>query len=109
MKKKLQKGFFLCLLFSSVLNLYACSAKSNQTSDLDISKKEEQTQENIGFVNTETLKMRKEPLEDADVITLLKKEQKVSILSEQDKYYQISILVNEEQLNGYVKKEYIDK
>ena len=53
--------------------------------------------------------MRKEPLEDADVITLLKKEQKVIILSEQDKYYQISILVNEEQLNGYVKKEYIDK
>lgn len=71
----------------------------------------EWSEESVGYVNTDALKMRKEPFGDADVVTLLKKEQTVNILAEQNEFYQILIQAEDETdetLEGYVKKEYIN-
>lgn len=63
----------------------------------------------IGVVNTEALFVRQRPAEDAEVTSLLAEAQKVYILGEQDGFYKIAIVSEgEEELEGYVKKEYID-
>lgn len=63
----------------------------------------------VGIVNAEALLVRLQPTEDAEVISLLAQEKKVYILGEQDDFYKISILSeNGEELEGYVKKEYVE-
>jgi hypothetical protein len=75
--------------------------------DSQVDLHEQNLSEAIGIVNTETLKMRVEPFADANVISLLKKDQKVNILADNGEFYAILVQANDETLVGYVKKEYI--
>lgn len=62
----------------------------------------------IGIVDADTLFVRLMPEENAEVVSILAKEQKIYILGEKDEFYQISIVSEDgETLEGYVKKEYV--
>ena len=74
-----------------------------ETQDTQISE------DRIGVVNTDALFVRQMPAEDAEVTSLLAEAQEVYILGEQDGFYKIAIVSEgEKELEGYVKKEYID-
>lgn len=60
--------------------------------------------ENVtGTVNTETLRLRKEPSVESIVIDLLSKDDKVEILEEKDGWYKVKF----KDYTGYVSKEFI--
>ena len=58
-----------------------------------------------GTVNTETLRLRKEPSTDSIVLELLSKDDKVEILEEKDEWYKVKF----KDYTGYVSKEFISK
>ena len=58
-----------------------------------------------GTVNTETLRLRKEPSTDSIVLELLSKDDKVEILEEKDEWYKVKF----NDYTGYVSKEFISK
>lgn len=60
--------------------------------------------ENVtGTVNTETLRLRKEPSVESIVLDLLSKDDKVEILEEKDGWYKVKF----KDYTGYVSKEFI--
>ena len=58
-----------------------------------------------GTVNTETLRLRKEPSTDSIVLELLSKDDKVEILEEKGEWYKVKF----KDYTGYVSKEFISK
>ena len=58
-----------------------------------------------GTVNTETLRLRKEPSTDSIVLELLSKDDKLEILEEKDEWYKVKF----KDYTGYVSKEFISK
>lgn len=64
-----------------------------------------------GVVNTDNaaLKMRENSSTDANVVALLRNNEQVQILSEENEFYKISVKTSDDGhvLYGYVKKEYI--
>lgn len=60
-----------------------------------------------GVSNADALKVRKEPSENADIISLLLPNQEVVVLSEEDEFYRILVSMDEDTLEGYVRKEYV--
>lgn len=58
-----------------------------------------------GTVNTETLRLRKEPSTDSIVLELLSKDDKVEVLEEKDEWYKVKF----KDYTGYVSKEFISK
>lgn len=62
----------------------------------------------IGVINTDALKIRDEASGDAEVLSLLMETQAVVISSEKNGFYHVFIPNDEENLEGWVKKEYVD-
>lgn len=60
-----------------------------------------------GSVNVDTLIVRLEPKENAKAVSLLPKEQLVTLLGEENGFYKVSVDINGENLEGYIKKEYL--
>ena len=58
-----------------------------------------------GTVNTETLRLRKDPSVESMVLDLLSKDDKVEILEEKDGWYKVKF----KDYTGYVSKEFITK
>lgn len=108
-----KKSLLFLLLLVTMLNLCGCGRENNANPGGSAAKNEV-TDETMGFVNADVLKVRREPSADAEIVALLQKEQKVSILAEQDEFYQVLIQAGEGAeepdtvLEGYVKKEYIN-
>lgn len=65
----------------------------------------------IGVVNTDALRVRTASANDAAVVNLLKEGEIVGIISEEGDFYKILISSgdSDEPLEGYVRKEYLDK
>jgi len=61
-----------------------------------------------GRVNVDALRVRENADARANVTSLLKLDQKVSILEEKDGFYYIMLHSDEGDMYGYVKKEYVD-
>ncbi|MCH5262664.1 MAG: SH3 domain-containing protein [Lachnospiraceae bacterium] len=104
----MKRCLLIILLLGTVLYTCACGADTNNIVDNDAVTESESLKNSVGSVNVTTLRIREEPSEDATVIGLLKKEQKVNILAEYNGFYRISWQEEEDTAEGYVKKEYID-
>ena len=63
----------------------------------------------VGIVHTDVgaLRVREEPDRDATVIGLLPNGAEVTILGEENEFYRINLLEEEDTVEGYVRKEYI--
>lgn len=61
-----------------------------------------------GTVNTDALKVREGAVVDAAAAGLLMEGQKVTILSEENGFYHVSISDAEGDFDGWVRKEYVD-
>lgn len=91
---------FLCI-FIVVLNLCACGS-------------DDKTVIGEGTIIS-IVRVRKAPSIDAEIVDVLEEGQKVSILAEQDDFYQISAQVEgeiqdaDETIEGYVRKKFILK
>lgn len=62
----------------------------------------------IGVINADALKVRDEASEDAEILSLLMEKQAVVISSEKNGFYHVFIPNDEENLEGWVKTEYVD-
>lgn len=87
-------------MFCMLIFLYGCGVRTDETANV----KDESIQSASGTVNTDALKVRKEPVPDAEVSALLQKDQQVTILLEENGFYKISF----DSDTGYVKTEYVD-
>lgn len=97
------------ILIVSITTVFATSAteikeENNHNDELALEKEEYKT----GVINTDALRVRNDALEDAQVLSLLPETQAVIILSEENGFYHVSIPSDEESLEGWVKKEYVD-
>ncbi|MCM1326752.1 MAG: SH3 domain-containing protein [Bacteroidales bacterium] len=97
-----KKSLICALALGAMLTMCACGMTGNINSV--------SVDQTSGIVNEDALRLREEPSADAKVVALLQKEQEVSIVAEQNGFYQVSLQAAEEDeiLGGYVKKEYID-
>lgn len=86
--------------------LTACSGESEKGSTANINTLEFET----GIVNTDALKVRSGADADAEVLSLLEQGAVIKIIAEENDFYQIVFEGQDgnEDLTGYVKKEYID-
>lgn len=62
-----------------------------------------------GVVSTDTgaLRVREEPDRDGSIISLLPNGEEITILSEEDDFYKISLQDEDGTVEGYVRKEYV--
>lgn len=97
-----KKSLICALALGTMLTMCACGMTGNINSV--------SVGQTSGIVNEDALRLREGPSTDAKVVALLQKEQEVSIVAEQNGFYQVSLQAAEEDeiLDGYVKKEYID-
>ena len=95
----LKKVLVLVCMFVVMLNLCACGS-------------DDKTAIGEGVV-MHLVRVRREPSVDAEIVTVLKEGQKVSILEEYDDFYQIFIQAEDETqdtneaIEGYVRKQFI--
>ena len=61
-----------------------------------------------GKINSETVRLRKEPNTKSTIIEQLDKEHEVEIIDEVDDWYKIKTKVNGETITGYVSKKLVD-
>ena len=85
---------------ASVIDIGALNIGNEASEDAKVLK--------IGVINTDALKIRDEASQDAEVLSLLPETQAVVILSEKNGYYHVFIPGDEENLEGWVKTEYVD-
>ena len=62
----------------------------------------------IGKINSETVRLRKEPNTNSTIIEQLDKDLEVEIIEEEDNWYKIKAKVNGESVTGYVSKKLVD-
>ena len=86
--------------------LTACGGESEKASAINDNTLEFET----GIVNVDALRVRSEADADAEVISLLKQGAVIQIFAEENDFYQIVFEDQDDNdnLNGYVKKEYVD-
>lgn len=95
----LKKVLVLVCLFVVMLNLCACGS-------------DDKTAIGKGVVER-SVRVRKEPVSDGEIVTVLEEGQEVSILEEYDDFYQIFIPAKggtqdtKEAIEGYVRKNFI--
>ncbi|MDE7274719.1 MAG: SH3 domain-containing protein [Lachnospiraceae bacterium] len=96
---------FIGIITITIL-LTACSGESEKGSTANINTPEFET----GIVNTDALKVRSGADADAEVLSLLEQGAVIKIIAEENDFYQIVFEGQDgnEDLTGYVKKEYID-
>ena len=85
---------------ASVIDIGALNIGDEASEDAKVLK--------IGVINTDALKIRDEASQDAEVLSLLPETQAVVILSEKNGFYHVFIPGDEENLEGWVKTEYVD-
>ena len=61
-----------------------------------------------GKINSETVRLRKEPNTNSTIIEQLDKDLEVEIIEEEDNWYKIKAKVNGESVTGYVSKKLVD-
>ena len=61
-----------------------------------------------GTINSETVRLRKEPNTDSTIIEQLDKDCKVEILEQEEGWYKVQVKVNEKTLTGYVSEKLVD-
>lgn len=61
-----------------------------------------------GKVNSETVRLRKEPNTSSTILEQLDKNKEVEILEEEDDWYKVTVKVNGETLTGYISKRLVD-
>lgn len=61
-----------------------------------------------GKVNSETVRLRKEPNTSSTILEQLDKNKEVEILEEEDDWYKVTVKVNGETLTGYISKKLVD-
>lgn len=96
---------FIGIIAITIL-LTACNGEAEKGSTVNNNTLEFET----GIVNTDALKVRSEADADAEVLSLLEQGAVIKIIAEENDFYQIVFEGQDgnEDLTGYVKKEYID-
>ena len=61
-----------------------------------------------GKINSETVRLRREPNTSSTIIEQLDKDLEVEIIEEEDSWYKIKAKVNGESVTGYVSKSLVD-
>ena len=61
-----------------------------------------------GKINSETVRLRKEPNTSSTIVEQLDKDLEVEIIEEEDNWYKIKTKVNGESITGYVSKKLVD-
>ena len=61
-----------------------------------------------GKINSETVRLRKEPNTNSTIVEQLDKDLEVEIIEEEDNWYKIKTKVNGESITGYVSKKLVD-
>lgn len=61
-----------------------------------------------GKINSETVRLRKEPNTTSTIVEQLDKDLEVEIIEEEDSWYKIKTKVNGESITGYVSKKLVD-
>ena len=61
-----------------------------------------------GKINSETVRLRKEPNTSSTIVEQLDKDLEVEIIEEEDSWYKIKTKVNGESITGYVSKKLVD-
>lgn len=61
-----------------------------------------------GKINSETVRLRKEPNTSSTILEQLDKNDEVEILEEEDDWYKVTAKINGEKLTGYVSKSLVD-
>ena len=109
-KKKNGLSLVICaaVLTLTLGSLVGCSIK--ETASEEISSENTETEYSAGTVNTDvgTLRVREEADSDAKVIGLLPDGAEVTIVGNTGEFYRIYLLEDEDIVEGYVRKEYIE-
>lgn len=61
----------------------------------------------VVYIDTGALRVREEPDRDGDIISLLPNGKEITILSEEDDFYKISLQDEDGTVEGYVMKKYV--
>lgn len=107
-KKKNGLSLVMCaaVLTLTLGSLVGCSIK--ETASEEISVENTETENFAGTVNVETLRVREEADSDAKAIGLLPDGAEVTIVGESGEFYRIYLLEDDDTIEGYVRKEYIE-
>ena len=107
-KKKNGLSLVICaaVLTLTLGSLVGCSIK--ETASEEISVENTETEYSAGTVNVETLRVREEADSDAKAIGLLPDGAEVTIVEESGEFYRIYLLEDDDTIEGYVRKEYIE-
>lgn len=105
-----KKGISLAVCAVILGSLAGCSL--NETAAGENVSPDKETEYTVGIVNISSdagaLKVRGEPDKDAQVISLLKNGEEVTILAEENGFYRILLEEEDGSAAGYVKEEYVD-
>lgn len=77
--------------------------QKDETEETETADTVESKEEKIGYVNVESVNIRKEKSTTAEILDGLAKNTKVTILSEEDGWYKVQV----DNMTGYVSKQYI--
>lgn len=61
-----------------------------------------------GKINSETVRLRKEPNKNSTILEQLNQDDEVEILEQEDGWYKVQVKVNEEKITGYVSEKLVD-
>lgn len=96
--------------FERLRNLSENTSKGNASTDLSYEKIAEQLSIEyvLGEVNSEVVKVRDAASSNANVLNLVNFGDEMLILSEENGYYHVIIILENTKTEGYVSKEYVD-
>ena len=61
-----------------------------------------------GKINSETVRLRKEPNKNSTILEQLNQDDEVEILEQEDGWYKVQVKVNGEKITGYVSEKLVD-
>ena len=61
-----------------------------------------------GKINSETVRLRKEPNTNSTILEQLNQDDEVEILEQEDRWYKVQVKVNGEKITGYVSEKLVD-
>ena len=61
-----------------------------------------------GKINSETVRLRKEPNTNSTILEQLNQDDEVEILEQEDGWYKVQVKVNGEKITGYVSEKLVD-